>query len=52
MTKSTYNLCLLYRFGSLEIVGVQTDNTLISVDNNFASMNEKAVKNAKIMTKD
>ena len=52
MTKSTYDPCLLYRFGPLGIVGMQTDDKLILADNDFASNEEEAIKKAKIMTKD
>lgn len=52
MTESTYNPCHFYRSGLLGIVGIQTNNILILADNNFASKEEKAVRNAKIMTKD
>lgn len=52
MTESTYDPCLFYRSGLLEIVTIQTNNTLILANNTFASKEDKAVRNAKIMTKD
>ena len=52
MTKSSYKPCFLDKFDLLKIMRVPTNNTLILVDNNFVSMNKKAVKNTKIMTKD
>lgn len=52
MTESTYDPCFFYRSGPLGIIGMQTNNTLILADNNFANKEEKTVKNAKIMTKD
>lgn len=52
MRESVYNLCLLYRSGPLQIMGMQTNNTLILANNNFANKEEKVVRNVKIMTKD
>ena len=52
MIESTYDPCLLYSSSSFGIVGMQTDNTLILADNNFASTEEDAIRSAKIMTKD
>lgn len=52
MTKLTYASYHFYSLGLLRIVGIQTDNTLILANNNFTSMEEKAVKNGKIITKD
>ena len=52
MTESTYDPCLFYRFGPLRIVEMQTDDTLILDDNNFARIEEEAIKEPKIMTKD
>ncbi len=51
MTESTYDPCFFYRSGSLGIVGMHIDNTLILTDNNFASKEKEAVTNAKIMIK-
>ena len=52
MTKSTFDPCLFFRSELLGIVRMQTDNTLILADNNFASTKEEAIKSAKIITKD
>ncbi len=52
MTESTYDSCLHYRSGPLGIVGIKTDDKLILVDNDFASIEEEAIKQAKIMTID
>ena len=52
MIKSTYNLYLLFRSKPLRIVGMQTNDTLILADNNFASTKKKAITLTKIMTKD
>lgn len=51
MTKLTYDPYLLYRSGLLRIVKMQIDDTLILTDNNFPSNEEKAIKIAKLMTK-
>lgn len=47
MRESSYNLYLLYNFGPFGIVGIQTDDILILADNNFASVEENAIKLAK-----
>ena len=52
MKESTYNHCLFYSFSLFGIVEMQTNNTLILADNNFASKEDKAIKTAKIITKD
>ena len=52
MTKSTYNPCFLFRSELLEIIGIQTDDSLILANNNFTCIEEEAIKSAKIMTKD
>ena len=52
MTKSIYNPCLFIRSKLLGIMEMQTNDTLILVDNNFASIKEEAIKSIKIMTKD
>lgn len=52
MTKSIYNLYLFYRSSPLEIVGMQTNNTLILADNNFINKEGEAVRDAKKKTKD
>ena len=51
MIESTYNPCLFFIPEPLEIVKMQTNNTLILADNNFASTKKEAIKSAKIMTK-
>ena len=51
MTESTYNPSFLFRSKSLGIVRIQTDDTLILADNNFAIIKEETIKSAKIMTK-
>lgn len=50
MIKLTYNSFLFFRSESLGIVEMKIDNILILVDNNFASIKEKVIKLAKIMT--
>ena len=52
MKESTYHPCLLYSSGPFGIVGMQTNDTLILADNNFAGKEKAAIKSAKIMTKD
>ena len=52
MTESIYDPCLFFRFEPLGTVGMQTNDTLILADNNFAGTEKKAIKLAKIMTKD
>lgn len=52
MKQSTYNPCLLYRSDPLGIIGLQTDNTLLLANNTFANAEEKAIKHAKLMSKD
>ena len=52
MKESTYDPCLLYSSGPFGIVGMQTDDTLILADNDFAGKEESAIQTAKIMTKD
>lgn len=52
MTKSIYNLCLFYKSSPLEIVKMQINDTLILVDNAFASNEEKTIKVAKLIIKD
>lgn len=48
----TYNPCFLYSSGPVGILGMQIDNTLILVNNNFASKEEAVIKSVKIMIKD
>lgn len=54
--ESTYKPYFFYRFGPLKIVEIQTNDILILIDNNFASIEasieKKVVKDAKMMTKD
>lgn len=50
MTKLTYNLCLLYRSKPFGIISLQTDNTLILLENFFATIKENTIKMANIMT--
>ena len=52
MTESAYDSCLFYKSGQLEMMRMQTNDTLILADNNFISNEEEAIKIAKIMTKD
>lgn len=52
MTKSMYDSYLLDRSGPLRIVKIQTNDTLILVNNNFTSNEEKTIKVTKLMTKD
>ena len=52
MEESTYDPCFLYRSGPFGIVGMQTDDTLILADNDFANKEEAEIKVAKIITKD
>lgn len=51
MRESIYNLCILYISGLFSIMGIQTDNTLILADHDFASVKENAITSAKIMIK-
>ena len=53
--ESTYDSCLLYTDGSKKgfgIVSLQTDNTLILVNDTFAIAKEKELKEAKPLAKD
>ena len=52
MKESTYDLYFHYSSGPFGIVRIQTDNTWILANNDFASKEDKAIKTAKIMTKD
>ena len=51
MTESIYDSCLLYKHEPLEIVGMQTDDTLMLASDAFAEEEEQAIKTANIMTK-
>lgn len=50
--QSTYNPCLLYKSDPLGIVGLQTDNTLLLAEDDFADAKENALRHAKLMSKD
>lgn len=52
MEESIYNLCLFHRSGLFGIIGIQTNNTLILADNNFASKDKIEIKTTNIITKD
>lgn len=52
MKKSIYDFCLCYSCGLFGIMGIQTDNTLSLVNNDFVGIVEDAIKSVKIMTKD
>ena len=51
MEKSTYDSYLFYRFNPFDIVGIQTNDTLILANNDFVNKEEAENKVAKIMTK-
>ncbi len=57
MTKSTYDLCLLFinqnDFLSdvFDLIKMQTNETLMLKDNQFAELKEKELKEAKLMSK-
>lgn len=51
MIESTYNLYLFYRFRSLEIMKMQTNNILILAPKNFAGTKKEAIKLPKIIIK-
>ena len=51
MTESTYDTYFLYNSGSFRIVEMQTDDILILINNDFASIEENVIKSANIMTK-
>ena len=50
--ESSYNFCFFNSFGLFGIVEMQTNDTLILANNNFASKKDAAIKIAKTMTKD
>lgn len=52
ITEFTYDPCLFYRSDLLEIVGMQTDDTLILADNISLSKKKEAIKATKIIIKD
>ena len=51
MTESIYDSCLLYKHESLEIVEMQTDDTLMLASDAFAEKEEQTIKTVNIMTK-
>jgi hypothetical protein len=55
MTQFTYDLCLLYitviSHIDMRIMNMQTDDTLILIDQSFAVVEKEAIHSAKIMTK-
>jgi len=52
ISQSIYNLCLLYRNKSFEIIGLQTDNTLFVKDAEFADKKQNNLKKAQFLAKD
>lgn len=52
MMKLIYNSYLFYKCSSIEVVKMKIDNILILANNNFANIEEKLIKNAKIIIKD
>ena len=52
MKESTYDSCLLYNHQSFDIVEMQTDDILLLATDDFANKKKKAVKSAKILTRD
>jgi hypothetical protein len=57
MTKSTYNLCLLFinqsssnliNQSGFELIEMQTNNTLMLKDDRFAELEENELKKAKL----
>ena len=52
MQQSTYDPCLLYRSSPMGVIGLQTDDTLILADDEFATAEEDAIQTAKFKTKD
>lgn len=51
MTELNYNFYLFYRYKSFSIVCLQTNNTLMLVNNTFATIKEEVIKTVKFMTK-
>ena len=51
MIESIYNPHFLYNFSLFSIVRMQTDNTLILINNHFASTKKDAIRSVKIMIK-
>lgn len=52
MIESTYDSCLLHRSYPFGVIGMQTNDTLMLASDAFATMEEEAIKSAKLMTKD
>lgn len=52
MKQSIYNLCLLYRLDLFSIVGLQTNITLLLVEDAFVNVEETKIRQAKLMFKD
>ena len=52
MTKSTYDLYLLYKSEPLGIIGLQINDTLMLAEDPFAVIEEVTIKMANIMTKE
>lgn len=51
MTQSTYDSCLLYKSDSLDVVGIQIDDTLMIAISQFANDEKKVIVDADIMIK-
>src|SRR6266702_5194815 len=54
MNQSTYDPCLLYLNNptNFEIVGLQTNNTLLLANSAFAASEQEKIKKAKFLTKE
>jgi hypothetical protein len=53
MEQSTYDPCLLYTTGEgTAIIGLQTDDTLLLADDDFANKEERELRKAGFMTKE
>lgn len=52
MSESTYDYCLLQRCEPFGIFWLQMNNTLIFANNTFADIEKKAIKIAKLRTKE
>lgn len=55
MSPSTYDHCLLYKYNPdcalIGITGMQTDDTFMSVTEEFAAIEQKAITDASIVSK-
>lgn len=51
MVKLNYDLYFFHKSCLVKIVGIQTNDRLILVNNNFANKKEKTVRDIKIITK-